>query len=123
MAVRKIKAGRVSTVTLSEFNGEQGVIFYDDQTGDLRLADGLTTGGVLLTHSTLIANSIILNGYTLQINNPGILSIDGQPVFDIVTLDGGSSNTVFSANFLHVNGGFSAVIYNDLDFTIEGGGA
>lgn len=123
MAVRKIKAGRVNSITMDQFVGEQGTLFYDDETGDMRLSNGSTTGGMQITQNILKTNSIILNGFTLQISNPGILTINGQPLIDVVTLDGGSSNTVFTANFLHINGGFSAVIFSNLDFPIDGGGA
>jgi hypothetical protein len=45
MAIYKIKAGQVITVNADEFVGNAGTIFYDD-TGVLRLSDGVTPGGV-----------------------------------------------------------------------------
>jgi len=75
MAVRKIKAGRVSTVTLDQFVGEQGTIFYDDETGEMRLADGITAGGM----------SSVLGGSNLEI-------------------DGGNAFTVYTAE-IEVDGG------------------
>lgn len=80
MAVRKIKAGRVNSITLDQFVGEQGTIFYDDETGELRLADGSTAGGILnLTYNLPIASNVILGGVILgpdfSISNSGVLSI------------------------------------------------
>lgn len=123
MAVRKIKAGRVNSIGLDDFNGEQGTIFYDDMTGDLRLADGVSTGGHYLQHSVIHTANIRLNGYLLRITDNGVMSINGKPISDSVSFDGGSAVSVFSANFIHINGGFSAVIFSDLDFYLEGGGA
>jgi len=44
---RKIKAGLVK-VDLNLFVGEYGTIFYNEDTGDLRLSDGVTPGGIPL---------------------------------------------------------------------------
>lgn len=78
MAVRKIKAGRVSTVTLDQFIGEQGTIFYDDVTGEIRLANGTTAGGQL----TLLIPGSNATGPTGDGGNAGggfymLASLDG----------------------------------------------
>ena len=44
---RKIKAGLVK-IDLNLFVGEYGTIFYNEDTGDLRLSDGVTPGGIPL---------------------------------------------------------------------------
>jgi len=44
---RKIKAGLVK-VDLNLFVGEYGTIFYNEDTGELRLSDGITPGGIPL---------------------------------------------------------------------------
>jgi len=44
---RKIKAGLVK-IDLNLFIGEYGTIFYNEDTGDLRLSDGVTPGGIPL---------------------------------------------------------------------------
>jgi len=48
MAVRKIKAGRVGSVTVNQFVGEQGTIFYEDTTGEMRLSNGVAAGGIAI---------------------------------------------------------------------------
>lgn len=46
MPIQKIKSGRVITVTSDEFIGDKGTIFYDEDTGELKLSDGITPGGI-----------------------------------------------------------------------------
>lgn len=74
MAVRKIKAGRVSTVSVDTFVGEQGTIFYDDVTGEIRLADGITVGGVM-TFST--GNILAIDGGTAATSYTAEITVDG----------------------------------------------
>lgn len=47
MPVQKIKSGRIITVEAPTYVGEKGTIFYDEDTPQLRLSDGLTPGGIL----------------------------------------------------------------------------
>ena len=47
MPVQKIKSGRIITVQAPTYVGEKGVIFYDEDTPELRLSDGITPGGIL----------------------------------------------------------------------------
>lgn len=49
--IRKIKAGLVK-VDLEDFIGEEGTIFYDIGTGELRLSDGHTHGGIPIIGGT-----------------------------------------------------------------------
>ena len=46
MTIRKIEAGRVITKNIDTFVGIAGTIFYDELTGELRLSDGETPGGI-----------------------------------------------------------------------------
>jgi hypothetical protein len=46
MPIQKIKSGRVITVPVDLFIGEKGILFYDEETGELRLSDGVTPGGI-----------------------------------------------------------------------------
>ena len=48
MSVLKIQAGRVVQTTLDTYIGIKGTIFYNEETGELRLSDGVTPGGVPL---------------------------------------------------------------------------
>jgi len=47
-SIRKIKAGLVNKTTINTFIGEVGNIFFDPDTGELRLSDGITPGGIPL---------------------------------------------------------------------------
>ena len=49
MTIQKIKSGRVLNVEAANFVGERGSIFYDEYTGELRLSNGETPGGILIT--------------------------------------------------------------------------
>ena len=46
MAILKIQAGRVVQTTLNTFIGTPGTIFYDEVTGEMRLSNGTTPGGI-----------------------------------------------------------------------------
>ena len=48
MSIRKLRAGRVPSVTAEQFVGEKGTIFWNEITGTLRLSNGTTAGGVPL---------------------------------------------------------------------------
>lgn len=54
--LRKIKAGLVKT-NIATFVGEEGNIFFNVETGELRYSDGVTPGGLDLHASTLISNT------------------------------------------------------------------
>ena len=79
MAFRKIKAGLVH-VDVEQFIGEKGTIFYDNDDGALRLSDGVTPGGNLLssgaggdytlpTASTTTKGGVKVDGTTIAITN------------------------------------------------------
>ena len=48
MTVRKIQSGRVVTLTAEQFIGEKGTIFYNEESGNLRISDGQTVGGLAI---------------------------------------------------------------------------
>jgi len=60
MPIQKIKSGRIITTAVNDYVGDSGTIFYDETTGDLRLSDGVTPGGIPL----LIGGGGGGNGYT-----------------------------------------------------------
>ena len=48
MAFRKIEAGLVQS-SVDNFIGRRGTLFYDNSTGILRLSDGSTPGGTIVS--------------------------------------------------------------------------
>lgn len=46
MAIRKIQAARVITLSENQFIGEKGTLFYSELSGFLRVSDGHTPGGI-----------------------------------------------------------------------------
>ncbi len=82
--LRKIKAGLVK-IDIEQFVGEAGNLFFNTETGDLRLSDGITPGGISLggpggyvlpTASATVLGGIKV-GAELSINSiTGVLSAD-----------------------------------------------
>ena len=87
MAIRKIKAGRVSTVSVDTFVGEQGTIFYDEDTGEMRISNGENPGGTVVT-TLPIASNVVLGG--IRIGNG--LTIDGNGLVAVTGSTGIGSN-------------------------------
>ncbi len=104
MSIRKLRAGRVPTVTASEYIGERGGIFYDEATGQFRVSNGITPGGQIvqtaldLANGTadIFVNNIVVNGTSTTINN--IVSNNETTVTGVLTVTGNASfvgNTEF----------------------------
>lgn len=75
MPVQKIKSGRIITVQAQTYVGDKGIIFYDEDTPELRLSDGVTPGGILFTgggststFTLLTATNIRLGGVKIGAN-------------------------------------------------------
>jgi hypothetical protein len=81
---RKVVAGLVKA-DINDFVGEVGNIFFDTSTGDFRLSDGVTPGGIQLgsgggggyilpTASTTVKGGVKIDGTTITINGLGVIS-------------------------------------------------
>jgi len=75
MPVQKIKSGRIITVQASTYVGDKGIIFYDEDTPELRLSDGFTPGGIPFTggggtgtFTLLTATTVRLGGVKIGAN-------------------------------------------------------
>lgn len=88
MAFRKIKAGLVNS-DIDQFIGEVGNLFFDIDTGELRLSDGITPGGVavggagggsytLPTATTTVKGGVKIDGTTIAIDNQ-VISVGTIP--------------------------------------------
>ena len=83
MSIRKLRSGRVQGVTAGQYVGVHGSIFWNENTGELRLSDGDTPGGLRVGFP--IASSTELGGIKL---GPGvILNQDNQIIIDSTGLD------------------------------------
>ena len=83
MSIRKLRAGRVPTVTQAQYVGEKGTIFWNELTGEFRLSDGTTPGGSRVGFP--IASTTEIGGIKL---GPGtLLNNDGQLIIDSTGLD------------------------------------
>lgn len=86
---RKIKAGLVKD-DIEKFVGEEGNLFFNVETGEFRLSDGQTEGGIpvgggggggsyfLPTASTTVKGGVKVDGTTIQINNQVISGFSGN---------------------------------------------
>lgn len=82
MPIQKIKSGRIITTLVNDYVGEKGMIFYDEDTPELRLSDGTTPGGILIsggggtgTFTLLTATNVRLGGIKIGANI--IAALDG----------------------------------------------
>ena len=83
MSIRKLRSGRVQGVTAGQYVGVHGSIFWNENTGELRLSDGDTPGGLRVGFP--IASSTELGGIKL---GPGIvLNQNNQIIIDSTGLD------------------------------------
>lgn len=46
MPIQKIKSGRILSPDLTNYVGNKGQLFFDEDVGELRLSDGITPGGI-----------------------------------------------------------------------------
>lgn len=99
MPIRKFRASRVNSVTSSEFVGQHGDVFYDEDTGQFRVSDGTTPGGhivqttlnLLNGTADVFVNNIVVNGTSTTINN--IVSNNETTVTGVLTVTGNASFT------------------------------
>jgi len=112
MTIYKIKAGRVPGADADEFVADLGVIYYSEELGDLRIGDGVTPGGtvisgggggggnyILPTASTTVKGGVKVDGTTISIANQIISvasvpysSVSGKPTFATVATSGSYSD-------------------------------
>ena len=76
MTIHKLKSIKILGVNTDEYTGSAGTIFYDDEDGALRLSDGDTLGGILLSSGTGTAGNTLINGSkTVSLGSTGILTL------------------------------------------------
>jgi hypothetical protein len=82
MAIRKFRTGQMS-YNASTYVGTEGTLFYDEANGALRISDGVTPGGSLISYP--VASTTQLGGIKL---GPGVeLNSQGQIIIDSEGLD------------------------------------
>jgi hypothetical protein len=104
----KIQAGRVSNVVASAYVGDNDLLFYDE-TGVLRLGDGVTPGGIPLNFNANGSSSTVFNSFLPGITN--LYSL-GTPSAQWKTLYlssstfyvGGNTVTISNTGTLLING-------------------
>lgn len=120
MPIQKIKSSRVITVPLNDFIGDKGLIFYDEDTGNLRLGDGVTPGGQPLNSENYFLPTASNNtlggvkiGANISISPDGTISVSSSslyvlPAATTSTLGGikiGNNLTITEDGTLNANAG------------------
>lgn len=99
MPIQKIKSGRVLNPEIDSFIGNKGQLFFDEDTGQLRLSDGVTAGGISVSGS---GNAITVYSQSNTVtNNLSSLNFIGSQV--LVTNVG--NDVIVSINGIIFNGG------------------
>jgi len=78
--IRKIKAGLVKQES-TDFVGEDGNIFFDIDTGEFRISDGVTPGGLPLTGGTGGSSTVISAPFAVWAAG-SITLLEGQLGYD-----------------------------------------
>lgn len=122
--LRKIKAGLVKT-DIDTFVGEEGNLFFNVETGELRLSDGISEGGIVVGGggggSTPLTVSLIDSSNTLSnsVSNVTKIRFDVDSGFDVTNLGGGAVKIGMNSTFKTWKvDGESDLVANGLD-TIE----
>jgi hypothetical protein len=79
MPIQKIKSGRVLSPEVNEYVGNKGQIFFDEDTGELRLSDGITVGGIPLTSNGGLSDVLVSDpqsGQTLQYDGVNWINVN-----------------------------------------------
>jgi len=78
LSIRKLRAGRVPNVYANNWVGETGTLFYDETTGQFKIADGVTPGGHFV--NIVVASNVQVGGIKAgagaNIGTDGTLTID-----------------------------------------------
>lgn len=112
MTVRKIRAGRVPTATMDQFVGDVGTLFYDENTGEMRLSNGVEPGGNVVSYVLPVSSNIVLGGIRigdgLAIDANGVVTVTAVGNVNVssstLEIDGGSASTNYTAEII-VDGG------------------
>lgn len=89
MTIRKIPSAGVH-IPLQDFVGEAGILFYDHDTGELRLSDGHTPGGKAVGIPSLVAPATsstlggVIIGSGLNIDSSGTVSVSNIESTDLI---------------------------------------
>jgi hypothetical protein len=74
-----------SAVTINDYVGHVGRLFYDDVTGSIRISDGVTPGGnpVPITVATTATAGSVRPGAGFSITAGGTLGLNAGPMFEL----------------------------------------
>ena len=123
MTIQKIRSSRVTSITADTFIAEKGMIFFNEDLGDLRLGDGITAGGIPISYDLPTATDSTLGGVKIGENilfNNGVISVSNnyhdlvnKPVipYDISQLTDTSAMLQHLISVQHMDGGGPTSVY------------
>jgi hypothetical protein len=83
MPIQKIKSGRVLSPEVNEYIGNKGQIFFDEDTGELRLSDGITIGGIPINSNGGLVDVLLSDlqvGQNLQYDGVNWINVNPESV-------------------------------------------
>jgi len=147
VALYKIRSSRVNNIEADQYSGsvvEQGLIWYDPDTGVLRLYNG-EVGGYIINSGGGPTNQISNGNSNVVVNSDGRVTVSVNGVANVAVFEGpqvqfnnvvSSGNVVAGGYFVgdgslltNMPGVFGLVIdggnaaYSSNDFVVDGGGA
>jgi len=90
-SIRKLRAGRVTTVSSTDYVGEYGSIFWDEALGTLRLSDGVTPGGRRIVLQAEDIN-LAFGHFVADVNN--LSTVNANEDLNLISNGTGSINLV-----------------------------
>jgi hypothetical protein len=111
MALYKIGAARKPTAELDTFVGEVGDLFYSEEDPRLRISDGSTPGGILVTTNALSGESEAISNIDLSAVTQSIVPAEAD-VYDLGAPGYEWRDLHLSGNTLYIGG---VAIYRDAD--------
>jgi len=112
MAISKIWSSYKPVSNLNTYVGEQGEIFYDENTGELRISNGVTPGGLPISASVTVTNKVELDDDTIAAITGGDagtveLGSTSLSALENISIDSGTITIQDGGNAITVDGAVS----------------
>jgi len=122
MSIYKIQAGQVVTQTIDTFIGQEGTIFYDKYTGELRLSDGHTPGGRSIANLAVAVSGNTLTNTVTRFNFVGEgLTVTSSGTVVTVSLGVGGLTSTGTTSTFTINNPTATTSTNTGALVVAGG--
>lgn len=123
----KVKASYKPTAEVESFIGEQGELFYSEGDTRLRISDGVTPGGIIISNGSQDTVNTVSPG-TIEILKNGNQIVDDASrlnfigEFELTDQGSGSVDVSLISPVGTFDGGTPATVYNETTPTLNAGG-